>query len=269
MDKQRIITVTSTKGGVGKSTVCANLGLALARRGKKVLLLDCDFGMSCLELLFGKEDQAIFNYYDAITGCIPSEKVILRVGDGDDGKTAALYFCPAPGEQEGERIGKSAFSGFLSEAEALLHPDFILLDTKGDLGHSFQLAASVAGRAAVIATHHPAAMRGAEKTASALFDAGVTPMLIVNLFEPDATDRIKRRFRAGLLEMVDRTGVGLLGVVPAMPDLALGQERGLLADRAGKNTLLPFSNIAARLCGEAVPLFYGMKRRKKLKENAL
>lgn len=121
----------------------------------------------------------------------------------------------------------------------------------------------------MIATHHPAAMRGAEKTASALFDAGVTPMLIVNLFEPDATDRIKRRFRAGLLEMVDRTGVGLLGVVPAMPDLALGQERGLLADRAGKNTLLPFSNIAARLCGEAVPLFYGMKRRKKLKENAL
>ena len=269
MDKQRIITVTSTKGGVGKSTVCANLGLALARRGKKVLLLDCDFGMSCLELLFGHEDQAIFNYYDVITGSVPPEKAILRVGDGDDGKTAALYFCPAPGEREGERIGKSAFSGFLSQAEALLHPDFILLDTKGDLGHSFQLAASVAGRAAVIATHHPAAMRGAEKTASALFDVGVTPMLIVNLFEPDATDRIRRQLRAGLLETVDRTGVGLLGVVPAMPDLALGQERGILADRAGKNTLLPFSNIAARLCGEAVPLFYGMKRRKKLKENAL
>lgn len=232
-------------------------------------MLDCDFGMSCLELLFGKEDQAIFNYYDAITGCIPSEKVILRVGDGDDGKTAALYFWSRSRRAGRREDREERVFRVLSEAEALLHPDFILLDTKGDLGHSFQLAASVAGRAAVIATHHPAAMRGAEKTASALFDAGVTPMLIVNLFEPDATDRIKRRFRAGLLEMVDRTGVGLLGVVPAMPDLALGQERGLLADRAGKNTLLPFSNIAARLCGEAVPLFYGMKRRKKLKENAL
>lgn len=240
MDKQRIITVTSTKGGVGKSTVCANLGLALARRGKKVLLLDCDFGMSCLELLFGKEDQAIFNYYDAITGCIPSEKVILRVGDGDDGKTAALYFCPAPGEQEGERIGKSAFSGFLSEAEALLHPDFILLDTKGDLGHSFQLAASVAGRAAVIATHHPAAMRGAEKTASALFDAGVTPMLIVNLFEPDATDRIKRRFRAGLLEMVDRTGVGCWALFPRCPILPWGRSGGFSPTARERTRCSPF-----------------------------
>jgi flagellar biosynthesis protein FlhG len=49
----RVIAVTSGKGGVGKSNVVANLGLALAQRGLKVLLIDADLGLGNLDILLG------------------------------------------------------------------------------------------------------------------------------------------------------------------------------------------------------------------------
>ena len=255
---------TSAKGGVGKSTVCANLGLALAKRGKKVLLVDCDFGMSCLDLLLGQENETIFNFYDLLRGNAVPEKVFHK-----DQRADGLYLCTAPGEREGGEIREEEFLRFLSMAEQHLAPDFILLDTPGDLQHPFRLARAAAGRAVLLTTHQPTALRAAEKTAYALLDGGVLPLLVVNCFEMNATDRIRRQLRVGLLEMVDRTGAGLLGVIPLMPALALGQEQGVLADKAGKDTMQPFANIAARLCGETVPLFYGFKHRKKLKEASL
>ena len=62
------ILVTSCKGGVGKSTVTANLALALARRGKRVLAVDCDFSNRTLDLLFGCEDAVLYDLCDVIAG---------------------------------------------------------------------------------------------------------------------------------------------------------------------------------------------------------
>ena len=64
--KTKIITVTSLKGGVGKSTVTANLGYSLALRGKQTLVIDCDFNIRNLDLIMGLEDRVVYDFGDAV-----------------------------------------------------------------------------------------------------------------------------------------------------------------------------------------------------------
>ena len=63
-----ITVVTSGKGGVGKSTVAAGVGAALARRRRRVLLIDGDAGLSCLDLMLGVAEEKVFDIADVICG---------------------------------------------------------------------------------------------------------------------------------------------------------------------------------------------------------
>ena len=74
MNSTRIIMVTSCKGGVGKSTVSANLAIKLALDGWRTLLIDCDFGVRSLDLIMGLEDRIIFDITDIILDMIESGK---------------------------------------------------------------------------------------------------------------------------------------------------------------------------------------------------
>ena len=60
------IVVTSGKGGVGKTTVTANLGIFLAKRGKRVALIDIDFGLNNLDVVLGLESNVVFVILDVI-----------------------------------------------------------------------------------------------------------------------------------------------------------------------------------------------------------
>ena len=57
VSKARVITVTSGKGGVGKSSISINLAITFARRGKKVIILDADFGLANIEVMLGIRPQ--------------------------------------------------------------------------------------------------------------------------------------------------------------------------------------------------------------------
>ena len=64
----RIIVVTSGKGGVGKTTLCANLGTQLAKSGLRVLLIDVDLGLNNLDVVMGVENKVVYDVCDVVEG---------------------------------------------------------------------------------------------------------------------------------------------------------------------------------------------------------
>ena len=70
----RVIVITSGKGGVGKTTTNANIGTALAKAGKKVVMIDTDLGLRNLDLLLGLENRIVYTIVDVVTSISKRQK---------------------------------------------------------------------------------------------------------------------------------------------------------------------------------------------------
>jgi len=235
------VMIASCKGGVGKTTITAGIGAALAALGKRTLMIDCDFGMRCLDLVTGMT-EVTYDVCDCILRGIPVEKAILKDPDSDN-----LMFLAAPYRYEGG-IDRGAFRKFLRETAKTLELDYILLDTHGGEGVELPLAAAVADLALVVTTQQQTAVRAAEETALRLTEMGVTQSrLVINCYDRKT---VRRGICPGVIELIDNTKVQLIGVIPADEKLRFGIASGMETD-----TVRVFFNIARRITGESVGLF--------------
>jgi len=249
--KAKTILITSFKGGVGKSTVTANLAMTLALSGKKVLALDCDFSVRCLDLILGLENEVIYDICDIVNSGIPFEKAVLR-----DSRSENLYFCAAP-YRGGETIDCVHLGEILEFQTEIYGFDFILIDTSGGDSDILPGLASLCDKAIIIATHQPASVRAAEKTSITLEKYGVSDRrLLINNFDAGA---VKKGQKPGIINIIDRTFLQLIGVIPFDDRINVLSERGALINELGskEDIVRAFSNIANRLCVKNVPLFEG------------
>ena len=252
-----VILFTSCKGGVGKSTVCANLAMALAELGKKVLLIDCDFGNRCLDIILGLTDESVYDIGDVVLGRISPKQAIVK-----DRRTPNIHFIAAP-YGFSNNMSKSAFKrtidGYVNSREY----DYIFIDTPGGVGEPLLFAASVADIAYIIVAPTRAAIRAAERTASFLESKGVRrERLIINKLPGRSVKRAKEE----IVSVIDETSVKLIGVVPYDAELIYAGNAGKLVDEIlSTNVTAAFENIAYRTAGINRPLFNNIKRLKRLK----
>ena len=243
--------VTSSKGGIGKSTIAAGLALAFAQRGKRVLLCDCDLGGRSLDMFLGEEDNVLFDLGDVIKGrCSPGE-ALLNPWD-----TVNLFFCPSPAEYiPGDITGEELIRG-LTLLEAECGADVVICDTAGYVCAP-DIAEGYAKTALVVSTQQPASVRAAESTAMLLRDRGLKDSkLIISTFEWKSA--MKGR-RAGILDIIDGSGIQCAGIVPYDRSLMLAGEAGT-PPAQDSDGMKAFENIAARLEGHSVKLFTGMNK---------
>ncbi len=248
----KITLITSCKGGVGKSTVAANLAMALALRGKKVLLADCDFDMRCLDLMLGVENEIMYDLYDAAKGRVSVDRILLR-----DERSENLWFAAAP-YKGGRDITAEEFSSIIDGALDAVPFDHIILDTPGSLGVPAVLESGKADSAVIVASHQPSSIRAAGQTGEYLLKNRISDRrLLINSFDFDGAVEGNR---PGINEIIDKSFIQLCGIVPYEHDLMIGAENGRLACQLrGVNSAAAFDNIAGRLCGMYVPLFHGFK----------
>lgn len=248
MSDSKVILVTSCKGGVGKSTISANLAMSLAKLGKKTLLVDLDFSNRSLDLILGCEDSVMLDICDVVKGRATLEKACLT-----DARCGLLYFCAGPLFYT-EKIETDEFVSTVEKAKENF--EYIIIDTPGSAGEEIQLAAKVADMALVVASHQPTSQRAAEKTAQVLTELGTKEIrLVINSFDASA---VLSGERPGIIDIIDKTKIQVIGVIPYSRALALAQEDGLLScERKKLDSSCAFDNIAKRICGENVPLMKG------------
>ncbi len=226
--------------------------MMLAHLGLRVLALDCDFNMRCLDLIMGYESRIVYDICDILTNKISAERAVLN-----DTRNNNLYFCAAPYNFKGT-IDPLHFEETLETIASLFKLDYIIIDTPGDASSMLPLVSKISDRALIIATHQPASIRAAERTSFMLEELGITDRrLIINRFDAAA---VKKGTQPGIIDIIDRTYIQLLGVIPHDPALSELQERGALIDELYKTDVwTAFNNTATRLLGRSVPLFQHFK----------
>lgn len=157
----RTIAVTSGKGGVGKTNFVANLGISLARHGKKVLLIDADLGLANIDVVFGIRPK--FNLFHVITGQKNISEIIIEGPDG------ILIVPGGSGITELANLKESERKHFISEMSALEKKvDIILVDTSAGINDNVIYFLKACSEIIVLTIPEPPAMADAYGVIKAL-----------------------------------------------------------------------------------------------------
>ena len=233
-----IIAVSSGKGGVGKTAVVAGLGEALAKRGKKVLLIDADFGLRNLDIALGVQDEVVFDVLDCVDGRVSAEDAMISISDFGD-----LFFLPASQSRGGKYIDLQQFAEFCQSIKQDF--DFVIMDCPAGLELAVPL--SVCDRAFVVVQPYIASVRDADRCIDLFQRHNIDEItLIVNGVDPIL---MSKGVMWNLDDIVDLLGIPLFGIVPY--DAQLMNQSA--ADR-NSVAFTAFSNIAGRMDGEDVPI---------------
>ena len=234
------ILTASGKGGVGKSTICKNLGYCFARSGKRTLLIDCDAGLASLDIMLGCADRVNFTWFDIIENRCTVSEAILDI-------TQNLSLLPSPRNALREDY-KDSIKKIADEIEEQY--DIILIDAPAGLGRGLKRAAQAADKAIIIATADEVSVKGAAAVDSELETLGITTSrLLINRYELKAAKKGKL---LSIDDIIDKTYVQLIGIIPEDENIIYStvsnkKLKTKLSDKA-------FSRVAKRINGENVEL---------------
>lgn len=242
----RIIVITSGKGGVGKSTVTANLGTALAQRGHQVALVDADFGLRNLDLLLGLENRVVYTAIEAIAGECRLEQALVK-----DKRQPGLVLLPAAQNRSKETVNPAQMRQLVGQLSQ--NYEYILIDCPAGIEMGFRNAIAPAQEAIVVTTPEVAAVRDADR-AIGLLEANNIPIvnLIINRIKPEMVQMNDMMSVEDVLEIL---AVPLLGIIPDDERVIVASNRGepLVFDEKASLPAIAFNNIARRLEGDKVP----------------
>ena len=241
-----ILTITSGKGGVGKTTATANLSVALAARGLRVVAIDADIGLRNLDMVMGLENRIVYDLVDVV-----EERCRLRQAMVRDKRLSELYLLPAAQTRDKTAVQPEQ----MVEVCDMLRPDFdfVLIDSPAGIEQGFRNAIAPADEALVITTPEVSAVRDADRIIGLLEAAEKEPpRLIINRLRPEM---VRRQDMLGIDDVLDVLAVDLLGIVPEDEQVIVATNRGQPLALNGQTPAgKAFGNIAARLVGEEVPL---------------
>ncbi|WP_457563984.1 septum site-determining protein MinD [Caminibacter pacificus] len=255
-----VITITSGKGGVGKSTTTANIATALALRGKKVVAVDFDIGLRNLDMILGLENRIVYDVVDVMEGKCNLSQAIIK-----DKRTQNLHFLPASQTKDKTVLDKQKVEKLINDLKEKF--DYILIDSPAGIESGFEHSIYLADRALVVTTPEISAVRDADrvigiidaKSKKAQEGEEVQKHIIINRLKPELVEKGEMLNVEDVLHIL---ALPLIGVVPDDEDIVkstnLGEpivlnEKSLVGEA--------FRRIARRIEGEDVE-FLDLKSKK-------
>jgi septum site-determining protein MinD len=244
----RVIVVTSGKGGVGKTTTTANIGMALAWMGKRVALVDADIGLRNLDLVLGLENRIVYNSVDVVEGRAKLKQALIK-----DKRTPNLAFLPAAQTRDKSAITPDQMREMIDEIKR--EYDFVLIDCPAGIEQGFKNAIAGADEAIIVTNPEVSSVRDADRVIGFLETAAIANnRLIVNRVRPAM---VKSKEMMSVDDVLDILGssVKLLGVVPDDESIITSTNRGepAVLSKNGSRAGQAYLNVSRRLLGEDVP----------------
>jgi septum site-determining protein MinD len=241
----QVITVTSGKGGVGKTTAVANLANAIAMDGKRVVCIDGDIGLRNLDVVMGLENRIVYDIVDVIEGRCKLKQAMIR-----DKHYPELYLIPAAQTRDKNAVSPSDMVRICNDLRA--DSDFVIIDSPAGIERGFRNSIAPADRVLVVTNPEVSAVRDADRVVGILeAEEKGNPALIINRLNPAL---VKNNDMLSAEDVLDLLGIQLIGIVPEDESVIIGSNRGapVVTDpksRAGQ----AFRNIAKRIQGQDVP----------------
>ena len=241
----KVVTVTSGKGGVGKTTATANLGVALARMNKKVVVVDADIGLRNLDVVMGLENRIVYDLVDVIEGRCKLRQAMIKHKQFPD-----LYLIPAAQTRDKTAVSPADMIQLADKLRPEV--DFILIDSPAGIERGFRNAVAPADDVLIVTNPEVSAVRDADRIIGLLEAANKGPgRLILNRVK---LEMIRKGEMLSADDVTDILAIKLLGIVPEDEGVVPASNSGVPItlnehSRAGQ----AFRNIARRLNGENVP----------------
>jgi len=241
-----IVTITSGKGGVGKTTATANISVALAQLGQKVVCIDSDIGLRNLDVVLGLENRIVYDLVDVI-----EERCRVRQAMIKDKRFDELYLIPAAQTRDKNAVSPSDMIALCDQISNDV--DWILIDSPAGIERGFKNAIAAAHSVIVITNPDVSAVRDADRIIGIIEAEEKGPArLIINRLDPKL---IKRGDMLDAEDVLDLLAINLLGIVPEDDTVIMSTNMGKPVATDEKSVAgQAFRNIARRLMGDEVPI---------------
>ena len=244
----KVIAVTSGKGGTGKSSICSGLGYTLAKQGSRTLIIELDFGLRCIDIIFGMQGKIKYDLGDVLHNRVKPLDAVTQVPMASN-----LNILCAP---------KDPFASATVEQivdickQIRKYFDYIIIDTGAGINSPVFDIVEQASTILVVTTPDPICVRDAQMMSDEFYNRGnKRQRLIINKVNKRA---IGSELVKSLDEIIDTIGVQLIGVIPEDYELVIATGKGQPIPSTAPR-LAAFDAIAKRLKGENAPLTVKIK----------
>lgn len=241
-----VVTITSGKGGVGKTTTAANIGVALARLGQRVVMIDADIGLRNLDVVMGLEQRIVYDLVDVVEGrCRLRQAMIKHKQVGD------LYLIPAAQTRDKTAVSPADMIHITDKLRNDF--DFVFIDSPAGIERGFRNAIAPADSVLIVTNPEVSAVHDADRIIGLIEAENKGPgKLIINRIKGEM---VKRGEMLSAEDVTDILGIEIIGIVPEDDYVVSASNNGVPVtlnenSRAG----IAFNNIARRLMGETIPL---------------
>lgn len=242
----RVITITSGKGGVGKTTTTANLGVALARLNRKVVVIDADIGLRNLDVVMGLENRIVYDLVDVVEG-----KCRLRQAMIKHKMLPELYLIPAAQTRDKTAISPADMIQITNKLRQEF--DFILIDSPAGIERGYRNAIAPADEVLIVTNPEVSAVRDADRIIGLLEAENKGPgQLILNRLK---TEMVRKGEMLSADDVTDILAIKIIGIVPEDEAVITASNSGVpITMNENSRAGAAFMDIARRIMGERIPL---------------
>ena len=252
-----IIVVTSGKGGVGKTTSSASIAMGLARRGKRVAVIDFDVGLRNLDLIMGCERRVVYDFVNVIQGEATLKQALIK-----DKRFDSLHVLAASQTRDKDALTEEGVEKVLQELEHMGF-EYVVCDSPAGIERGAVMALTFADEAIVTTNPEVSSVRDSDRILGILQSKSkrareggepVKEHLLITRYSPK---RVEDGEMLSYKDVQELLRVPLIGVIPESESVLHASNQGTPAIHLkGTDVAEAYADVVGRFLGEDLPLRY-------------